>query len=245
MTAKEMKFEFEIGYNAIASMSAPGIDDYELSVYLTKAQEELVKDYYNPLGNKYQSGFENSEKRRSDLKELVVDLKTDEKVETLLGISKYSQFFKIPTNVFLPIFESCDFADTDCDIYKGVTIYVKSHDEYNIQIANPFKNPDNQTVWRLNLSSIQDEYVVELISTRKIAKYNLRYIKFPEPIIITNLNTAFPGQGLSIDGSTLQADCKLYKGIHREIVDRAIELSLRDYKEAGLSSKVQLDTRNE
>jgi hypothetical protein len=28
-------------------MSAPGIDDYELSVYLTKAQLEIIKNYYD------------------------------------------------------------------------------------------------------------------------------------------------------------------------------------------------------
>jgi len=71
MLNSEFKNEFNIHYNSIATMSAPSIDDYEISVYLTKAQLELVKDYYNPEGNKYKRGFEGSEKRRVDLKELV------------------------------------------------------------------------------------------------------------------------------------------------------------------------------
>ena len=64
MAVTELNNEFDIHYNAIASQSAPGLDFYEKSVFLTKAQLELVKNYYNPKGNKYQTGFENSEKRR-------------------------------------------------------------------------------------------------------------------------------------------------------------------------------------
>ena len=37
----KFKNEFLIQYNAIASNSSPGLDDYEISVYLTKAQLEL------------------------------------------------------------------------------------------------------------------------------------------------------------------------------------------------------------
>jgi hypothetical protein len=29
--------------------SAPGLDDYEISVFLTKAQLEIVKNYYDPF----------------------------------------------------------------------------------------------------------------------------------------------------------------------------------------------------
>ena len=67
MTNQELKNEFLISYNAIASNSAPGIDDFELSVYLTRAQLEIVKNYYDPLSNRKQKGFEATEKRRRDL----------------------------------------------------------------------------------------------------------------------------------------------------------------------------------
>ena len=68
MTTKEFSNQFDIYYNGIATNSAPPIDLYEKSVYLTDAQLEIVNNYFNPMGNKYQRGFEQSSKRRNDNK---------------------------------------------------------------------------------------------------------------------------------------------------------------------------------
>lgn len=245
MTTKEFKNEFNIHYNAIASNSAPSIDDYELSVYLTKAQLEIIKDYYNPLGNKYKKGFESTEKRRVDLKELLVDSKSTTKITSLNQIIPSSQIFKIPNNVFLPVYESVKVSSTDCLNNTSISVYVKTHDEFNTQIKNPFKRPDEKHVWRIDYSIIGADKVVELISSYNIVEYQCRYIKYPSPIIISNLSTSFPSEGLSIDGQTAEQTCMLNEEIHREILDRAIEIALRDYKPSNLESKIQLDTRNE
>jgi len=98
MTTSEFKNEFQIHYNAIASQSAPGLDDYEISLFLTKAQLEIVKNYYSALGNKYKKGFEGSEKRRVDLKELVKTHTSTTIVSSSDGLSSTSKFFKIPDN---------------------------------------------------------------------------------------------------------------------------------------------------
>ena len=45
------------------SNQAPGLDEYEKSVFLTKAQYEIVKNYFNPKSNKNQEGFDDSPKR--------------------------------------------------------------------------------------------------------------------------------------------------------------------------------------
>lgn len=52
MTAKEFSEEFDILYNSVASNQAPSLDEYEKSVFLTKAQEELIRAYFNPKLNK-------------------------------------------------------------------------------------------------------------------------------------------------------------------------------------------------
>lgn len=66
MTLQEFNTNFDLLYNNIASNQAPGLDEYEKSVFLTKAQLELVKNYFNPKGNKYQEGFDQSPKRQLD-----------------------------------------------------------------------------------------------------------------------------------------------------------------------------------
>ena len=137
MTNTEFSNEFDILYNSIATSSAPGIDIYEKSVYLTKAQLEIIKNYYNPKGNKYQEGFEQTEKRRRDLEQLVKDFKTttfDDFTESVLSskIGKYSKLVKLPEKLFLIVYESVDFVD--CFASKEIfSTEVKpiTHDEYN------------------------------------------------------------------------------------------------------------------
>lgn len=245
MTTTEFKNEFLIHYNAIATNSAPGLDSYEISVFLTKAQLEIIKNYYNPDGNKYKEGFESSEKRRVDLKELIKNFKSTNGFESSQAISDLSKFFVIPEDVFLIINERSVIKTNDCLNGKVVNTIPKTHDEYNIQISNPFKSPDDSVVWRLDISKINNNHVVELVSKYDISEYDVRYLKYPNPIIISNLNSEFPGEGLSIDGLTNITECELHESIHREILDRAVELALRDYKPANLESKVQLDQRNE
>ena len=52
MTTQEFSNEFDVLYNNIMSNAAPGLDEYEKSVFLTKAQNEVLKNYFNPQGNK-------------------------------------------------------------------------------------------------------------------------------------------------------------------------------------------------
>ena len=49
MTIKEFSDEFDILYNNINSNQAPGLNDYEKSIFLTKAQEELILSYYSNI----------------------------------------------------------------------------------------------------------------------------------------------------------------------------------------------------
>ena len=66
MTNQEFSNEFDVLYNNITSNQAPGLDEYEKSVFLTKAQDEIIKSYFNPRLNKTQEGFDGNEKRQID-----------------------------------------------------------------------------------------------------------------------------------------------------------------------------------
>lgn len=248
MTTLELNNEFEIHYNSIAGQSAPNLDAYEKSVYLTKAQLEIVKNYYDSASNRKQRGFEASEKRREDLKELIKNYSNSDAFNDSSKIHLSSRFFNIPDDVFIIINEQVEITSEDC--FNGNTINVKpvSHDEFNRQIKNPFKTPDNSLAWRLDYSSINNNKVVEIVSPYNVTgslTYKLRYLKYPRPIILKDLVLEFPGDTLSIDNQTGESNCELNESLHREIVDRAVELALRDYKPQGLESKIQLDTRNE
>ena len=248
MTNREFRNQFDISYNAIASMSAPGIDDYELSVYLTKAQLEIIKNYYDPLSNRKQKGFEATEKRRRDLNQLVKDYKTIDTISNTSNIDIESKFYVIPNDLFLIVNEKAKIISKDCYNGKILTIKPISYDEYDIQIDNPFEKPNEKVAWRLDLSNINDVKVVEIISPYNflgLLEYQIRYIKYPKPIIITNLNTTFPSDNLTIDGIFVETSCELNTEICREILDRAVMLALADYRPQNLQVKAQMSQTNE
>lgn len=75
MTTEEFSNEFDVLYNNITSNQAPGLDEYEKSVFLTRAQDDIVKRYFTPKGNKDLEGFDTSIKRNVDFSSLYRTLK--------------------------------------------------------------------------------------------------------------------------------------------------------------------------
>ena len=128
---------------------------------------------------------------------------------------------------------------------KELSVVPKTHDEFNIQYENPFKRPNKNKVWRLDISKINNNKIVELISPFTISEYKIRYIKYPKPIIISDLNISFPNENLTINGFSSIQQCELDQEIHNEILDRAVELVLREYKPSNLESKILVDNRKE
>lgn len=65
MTILEFSDQFDVLYNNITSNQAPGLNEYEKSLFLTKAQDEIIKNYFtaNSKGNNIQQGFDDSAKR--------------------------------------------------------------------------------------------------------------------------------------------------------------------------------------
>jgi hypothetical protein len=247
MTTTEFSNEFDIYFNSIATNNAPSIDLYEKSVYLTKAQLEIVKNFYTPAGNKYQTGFEGSAKRRTELQELILGAKSNIEITSSDNIADNSQFFRIENNTFVIIQEQAKVSSSDkCVNGKYLDVVPKTYDEYNVQKDNPFKKPNDKLIWRLDYySHVGGSKNVELISDYTITEYKYRYLKNPEPIVLTNLSTLYPGESLSVDGVSTAQTCKLNISLHRQILDRAVELALSDYEPGKLGPKVQLSTRNE
>lgn len=250
MTSTEFSNEFDILFNSIATNAAPDIDLYEKSVYLTTAQEAIVKKYFNPKGNKYQDGFENSSKRRNDLSQLIKPYistfnNTINNNFKDYGVSENSKFFKIPKDVFIIIQEKANIIiDKNNFISKSKLIGVipSTHDEINRELPNPFKTPYENRVTRLDFGSEGLNYqIVELINPYSIKNYKIRYVKYPDPIILTNLNTSFPGEGLSINNKNQETLCKLNDGVQREILSEAVKLAIADYRPEMYQIKSQIN----
>lgn len=125
MTTEEFSNEFDTLVNSFAYSEAFGtiqdplkFDEYEKSVHLTKAQEELVKELYSGQ----LTGFEDSEKIRRFLSNIV---KTAEIScnKAPGGITDTSVFAPLPEDLMYIVYESARlYGDDDC--IKGKEVQV-------------------------------------------------------------------------------------------------------------------------
>lgn len=102
----EFDNQFDVLYNNITSNQAPGLNAFEKSSFLTKAQNELVKNYFDPnsKGNSLGKGFDESAIRQMDFSNL---LESTEKPPTndIPVIDHRAKVYELPTNVFIIINE--------------------------------------------------------------------------------------------------------------------------------------------
>ena len=237
MTTTEFKDEFNISWDNINSGTAPGLDDYEISVFLTQGEEEIVKEYAKI--------FETSEKAREALKPVVRDLEieyTSGDVTEMAnkGIDSNSVFFKQLPTVWLIVGEQ--IIDPSGNRVKVIPI---THDNYSTIKRNPFRSPSIENgFWKMDVSGdgATTYSYVEIILADKTGittttKYKCRYIKELSPIIVGAITP------LTINGSSTEATSNLSTLVHREVLDRAIELATKAYKENTLQNQIMLNQR--
>ena len=195
-------------------------DEYEKSFYLTKAQEEVVINFYNGK-NPYGDSFESTEEMRRYLESLVKTkvYSTTEQVSGT-GVSNNSVFYKLPNDVAFITMEQVTYNDKSLGCYNGstATVYPVTQDEYSRIKNNPFRGPTKYKVVRLD----SGENAVELVSKYKIEKYLLRYLSKPKPIILETLPN-----DLTIEGVSEKTECTLHPILHDTILERAVQIALQ------------------
>ena len=218
MNHVEFSNGFDVLYNNIMSNAAPGINEYEKSVLLTKAQDEVLKNYFNPKGNKYQEGFDGSAKRQIDFSGLISVAECTSLSGA--GFDLRAKIYRMPEDVFLIINETLT---TDTGVKQVVPI---SFDEYSRLMSKPYKEPLKYQAWRLvTEGSGSDNVVVEVIphSGETVSKYTVRYVRRPKPIVLVDLASEYGD--VSINGVSTISECELNPLIHEEILQRAVELA--------------------
>ena len=94
MNIKEFSDGFDTLLNSFRVLPNIVLDEYEKSVFLTNAQEELIIELYNGK-NSFGDSFERTEEVRRYISELVKTYETNEKLTDYLGISRNSMFQKM------------------------------------------------------------------------------------------------------------------------------------------------------
>jgi hypothetical protein len=254
MTNSEFSNEFDILYNNIMSNQAPGLNEYEKSVFLTKAQDEIVKAYFSP--NKAMEGFDGSEKRQIDFSSIikatrVKELKLPGSSTEVFDQRSYIATLPKDKDILMIINETLEVTrgtggstsstpSTTGDSSDGgdsntitLTVIPISYTEYNRLMSKPYKRPLKNQAWRLLVNN--NSSTAELIagnSDTPIA-YNVRYIKRPRAIVLTAL------EGVTVGGVSALQECELDPILHHEILQRAVELAKAAYT-GDLQSQVSL-----
>lgn len=242
MTNAEFSNQFDVLYNNVMSNQAPGLDEYEKSVFLTKAQNEIVLSYFNPKGNKYTEGFDGNERRQIDFSML---MKTDSKVNStqdspfanaLFDPRSNSKSIALPTDVLVYVNEIVTVTRGANGPTINLTVVPISYEEYARQMSKPYKRPLQYQAWRLiNTSSSTAKSDLVVGPNDTISKYIARYVKRPRAIILSSLE----GTDVTLDGVPGPQTCELDPIIHEDILQRAVELAKAAYA-GDLSSQVGL-----
>ena len=187
-------------------------DEYEKSIFLTKAQEQIVLELYQEL--------EQSEENRKYLSNLIKTgnyVPVGEQDKTLINNTFKSYKVEIEDSVLFMIYEQCTLSDeNNCINGRIVSVVPTIHDDLDKVLKNPFKSPNNRKVIRLDFDN-----KIELISKYNISNYKIRYLKRPNPIILVKL------ENLNIDKKQEVSNGETNPILHERIVQRAVQLAVQ------------------
>lgn len=187
-------------------------DEYEKSIFLTKAQEQIVLELYQEL--------EQSEENRKYLSNLIKTgnyVPVGEQDDTLINNTFKSYKVEIEDSVLFMIYEQCTLSDeNNCINGRIVSVVPTIHDDLDKVLKNPFKSPNNRKVIRLDFDN-----KIELISKYNISNYKVRYLKKPNPIILVKL------EDLNIDKKQEVSNGETNPILHERIVQRAVQLAVQ------------------
>ena len=215
MTITELSREFDVLYENISSNQAPGLDEYEKSVFLTTAQEEVLFNVYNG------EGFESKEESRRYLSSLIKTarlkpfIKEKGKEDTYSTISNKSKVFKLPKDILFITYEAATTMNST--VPDNLEVIPTTQDEYHRVKKNPFRNNSKKRALRLDL----EDNLVEIVSPYNLSGYTVRYVRKPSPIILYNDNT-----DLKIDGDSKHSLEELHPLLYRIILKRAVALAI-------------------
>lgn len=208
MTLDELSTTFDLLYNNISSNQAPGLTEYEKSVFLTQAQEAVILDLYKGVTG---DSFETTEEVTRYLSSLVKPYTKSQLTSQIALLNKKETKVDLPSDLMFITYQSANINGKDV-----VVTPVNQDSLFNI-LNNPFKGPNNNRV-----ISISEEGKVILYSNNDINKYYAKYLSKPYPIILEDLAS----EGFTINGEVKSKQLDwLPESLHNQILVRAVQIA--------------------
>lgn len=222
MNTKEFSAQFDVLFNNITSNQAPGLNEFEKTVFLTKAQSQLINEYFNIRTDGIGGGFDGSQRRQYDFSSLILTEELDIIEGTEIDhIDERSKIVEFPEKYFLSVNEAVK------DGTYQYSVIPLSYAEYQRLMLKPYAFPVKKAVWRLiNSKSPNGKVYAELIGKFNAdnAKFVIRYIQKPTPIILEDLHALY-GEDITVEGEWRETPCILPEETHQEILERAVTLA--------------------
>lgn len=208
MTVNDFSIEFDLLFNNIASNKAPGLNEYEKSLFLSQAQEILVRGLYSSG----EQSFESTEEMTSYLASITKRLTFD-------SFARGSVYGWVTFDVVIP--DSVWYITLESGIADGkpVEVIPVRQDMFLRTVRNPFRGPTRKRTIRLT-SSDDTSRVSSLIPSKgtSMESYDIRYVEKPSPVILED--------GIEIDGVVYnQQTSTLPENMHRMLLMKAVELA--------------------
>ena len=209
-SSNEWSVNFDILYNNISSNQAPGLTEYEKSVFLTQAQEAVILDLYKGTSG---DAFETTEEVTRYLSSLVKTYEFDN-VSTTFNITAGNKPYVVDTSVV----ESLWFITyqsgsiTIGENTRDVIVVPSRQDSLFKDLNNPFKGPNKNKVL-----AISEEGYITLYSKYPISTFYIKYLKRPNPIVLED--SEMPVNG--IEGFEVE----IPESLHNQVLYKAVQLA--------------------
>jgi hypothetical protein len=129
-----------------------------------------------------------------------------------------------------------EYAITDSNP-QGIPIKPITYDGFNTMSVNPYKKPNGLKGWRLDINVDDDDKRDVKILFKKISDTD--YIKIYDVVYLVT------PKSFDLDNDSIPNNLDDNPFLAEKIINRAVELATRDYRENTLQSQVQINKRSE
>jgi hypothetical protein len=240
MTVQEMHYDFKLKFNKLDSQDYQNFQVPEIDWILNEGQMLFLKQRYGVTNTK-QTGFEGTQKRIDDLRNLVM------KGISLPGsasVSTNSTKAALPSDYFFSLRVEAVALKQGCG-QKNLICRVTQHDDLSNSLNDPYYNPSYEwgevpITFGTDSSAVADANHIFGYDdgSFNILSFTLDYLRTPRRIAFP---TGVPGGTYNYPGAvavTVDQNCELAEHTHNEIVDLAVQIAAGDVEHPGLQIKM-------
>ena len=209
-TSEEWSVNFDILYNNISSNQAPGLTEYEKSVFLTQAQEAVILDLYKGTSG---DAFETTEEVTRYLSSLVKTHNFDNistTSNTAVGNKQYNISTSAVENLWFVTYQSGSI--TIGDNTRDVIVVPSRQDSLFKDLNNPFKGPNKNKVL-----AVSEEGSIILYSKYPINTFYIKYLKRPNPIVLEDSELEI--------SDVSDFNIEIPESLHNQVLYKAVQLA--------------------